>query len=50
LISNLASLDASMGLYADARRGWARALVLQPDFQPARDGLRELEVLEAGDQ
>jgi hypothetical protein len=50
LISNLASLDASMGLYADARRGWARALVLQPDFQPARDGLRELEVLETGDQ
>ncbi len=49
-ISNLASLDASMGFYADARRGWQRALELRPGFEPAREGLRELVVLEASDR
>jgi Flp pilus assembly protein TadD len=44
--SNYASLDASFGDYAAAREKWERALALDPDFAPARDGLEKLKLLD----
>lgn len=49
-LSNLASLDASQGLYENARAGWERAIELDPTYVPAIEGLRELATLEERDR
>jgi tetratricopeptide (TPR) repeat protein len=44
--SNYANLEAASGSYGAARQKWQRALVIDPDFGPALEGLRKLEIVE----
>jgi predicted TPR repeat methyltransferase len=44
--SNYASLDATWGYFDDAREKWLHALELDPDFAPAREGLKKLAIVE----
>ena len=44
--SNYASLDASLGRFGQARQKWQQALAIDPEFGPARTGLRRLEAFE----
>jgi Flp pilus assembly protein TadD len=45
--SNMASLDASVGHYEDARVFWGKALEMQPGFDAALEGLAKLDRLHA---